>query len=313
MYKNKKATWEILLVAAMATWGLHYPLLKLISHEVDPILLTLIRFSCASILLTPLIKKTHSQKKPDPQDFKAIITIGVLIAFAATLIFIGIKHSSAINGAILSNSSPLLITLLTPILLHKRISKTKLIAVHIGLIAMAITILNGNSIGPFFESNYFFGTGLLIIATLIISLVTIWETHLIKKYGGLYFTYLTMLAGVAVFFIISTIQGSIFTLPTLSTQTLLVTLLLGGLTTALPYTIWNASLKYIDIKAASSFKFLTPGFTALYSILFFDANITLWIASGILFISLAVYLMQKDDAPTPSPQKLNCTKAEKVV
>ena len=174
----------------------------------------------------------------------------------------------------------------------------RILALGIGFLGVVSVVLNGQN--PFDQLNdgYVLGSLVILLGALIAAVNKIYARDLVRKYDGLYVTFFSISLGSVFLAALVASQSGFAELPEFSPQVLLSLLAIGITGTAIPWVIWGSSLKHLDVHVAASFNLLIPVFAALYSLIFFDEQFTLWILAGMLLTSLGVYLVQRDNTPS---------------
>ena len=229
---------------------------------------------------------------PDKKDTLPLALLSILIAIPTPAIIIGISLSSTMNSAIIVNTNPLWVALFAPLLVAARWRARDAVAIVVGIIGVALTVLNGQDLSTILRSEYFLGSCVLLFAALCISCYSIFAKSYVVKYGGLFIVWFTTGVGALICLVYCVLAGSIPEFFELGSRTYLYAFLLGTISTALPYFLFNSSLKHLELAAATSFKLLIPIFAAVYALLLLDEVLTVWILSGMLLTSIGVYTVQ---------------------
>src|SRR5947209_3857361 len=108
-----RTRWYVLLVITFIIWGTQHPPLKILSAELPPFLLNLLRFSIAGLALLPFA--VRNKIIPQRRDLLKMSMLGIVqIAAFGVLTVIGIRLSTSTNSSSLINSNPLIVALLAP-------------------------------------------------------------------------------------------------------------------------------------------------------------------------------------------------------
>src|SRR3989338_3821092 len=169
----------------------------------------------------------------------------------------------------------------------------------VGFLGVVAIVLNGESIFNLFNSAYVWGALILSSAAIFAGFSKIYAKGLVRIYDGLYVTFFGTLISSVVLALILAFTGKFAAVVDFSSSQILALVAVGIICTALPWTIWNSSLKHLDVHVAASFNLLIPIFTAFYSFLFLDESLSMWIFAGMLLTSLGVYVVQKEE-PRPA-------------
>lgn len=286
--------WILILVIAMAFWASGYPFIKLIGDTIDPFLLSFLRFFTAGLVVVPIsIFLKDRSFLPEKKDIIPFILLSILLVAPTPLLIWGISLSSTVNSAIIMNSNPLMIAILAPFFIREKTNHYLLVGIFIGIIGVAVTVLNGKSPDQLFQDTYFLGSLIILLAALIVSLFTIYSQKYVKKYGTLVLSSSNFICGSTILGLISIFQGSFFSITEVPTISLIYASLIGVLGTAVSHLLWYSSLKHLQTSVAASFKLLIPIFATLYSYLFLDEEITIYMIYGMILTCAGISIVQK--------------------
>ncbi len=292
----------LIMIGVMIIWATFYPIIKYIVVDMDPLVLSFYRYFLGFIPLTPFfISELKKQtKRPEPGEIISMALLGFIgITLFSVGLFYGIKLSTAINGALLTNTQPIFTAILGPILIAEVLSKKKLLGVLVGISGMVLVVTNGIFTTVAIEGTAVTGNLLLIGASLVLSLYSM----LIKKYaiiyGSIIPTWISMLSGTFFIFIINIFRSQspaqLLNLPTLS---IVMVLYLGIIGTSLTYLIFNRALIHMPVTTATSYKLLIPVFGLILAVIFLGEQPGVATIMGIFIVVSSVYIIQKKPSAT---------------
>ena len=154
-------------------------------------------------------------------------------------------------------------------------------------------MLNGNNPLIHVDGIYILGALILLLGALLGAVNKVYAKAYVRKYDGLYVTFFSVTLGSVLLAILTASRGGFAVLPSATSSALLSMLVIGVISTAIPWTIWNSSLKHLDAHVAASFNLLIPVFAALYSFLFLAEAFTAWMLLGLLLTSVGIYIVQR--------------------
>ena len=295
---SKSGTTYILLTISMLLWGSLYPISKFLMNDIDPLFLAFLRCFIAVIALTPFFileirKNDNKIDKKSLLNFTAAGLTGVTIF--AVLLFFGIKHSTASNGSILTNTQPVFAAILAPLLIGEHLNGVQIGGIAVGFAGMFVVVTGGQFNSVLSENPILMGNLLLLGGAVSMSLYSIVLKSSIRKYGGLIATWFSMSIGTFFLFLISLASGKFFSgVQSVSTiRDIFLIIILGIASTALPYLLFNMSLNRITVVRATAFKFLIPISGIGLSIIFLGERPALITYAGILIVILSVFLIQR--------------------
>ncbi len=288
----------LIMVGVMIIWATFYPIIKYIVVNMDPLVLSFYRYFLGFIPLTPFfISEMRKQtKRPLPGE---VITISMLGFVGITLfsvgLFYGIKLSTAINGALLTNTQPIFTAILGPILIAEALSKRKVAGVLVGITGMILVVTNGN-FGTFATGGTaVIGNLLLIGASLVLSLYSMLIKKYIQKYGSIIPTWISMISGTFFIMILNIFRNqSPAQLLALPVSSIILVLYLGIIGTSLTYLIFNRALTRMTVTSATSYKLLIPVFGLIFAVIFLGEHPGTATLLGIFIVVSSVYIIQKE-------------------
>lgn len=288
----------LVMTGVMIIWATFYPIIKYVVVDMDPLVLSFYRYFLGFIPLTPFfISELRKQtKRPEPGEIVSISLLGFIgITLFSFGLFYGIKLSTAINGALLTNTQPIFTAILGPVLIAEALSKKKILGVAVGITGMILVVTNGNFKTFELEGTAVVGNLLLIGASLVLSLYSMLIKKYIIKYGSIIPTWISMLSGTFFILIINIFRGQnptqLFTLPTLS---IVLVLYLGIIGTSLTYLIFNRALIHMPVTTATSYKLLIPVFGLYFAVIFLGEQPGIATLIGIFIVVASVYIIQEE-------------------
>ena len=301
---NKIRFWPPVMIIVMIIWATFYPIIKYVVVDMDPLVLSFYRYFLGFFPLTPFfISEFKKQTKlPEPGEILSMSLLGFIgITLFSVGLFYGIKLSTAINGALLTNTQPIFTAILGPILIAEALSKKKILGVAVGIAGMILVVTNGNFRTFEIEGTAVIGNLLLIGASLVLSLYSMLIKKYAIKYGSIIPTWISMLSGTFFILIINIFRGQsptqLFALPTLS---IVLVLYLGIIGTSLTYLIFNRALIHMSVVTATSYKLLIPVFGLFFAVTFLGEQPGIATLIGIFVVVSSVYIIQKEH---PSPTR----------
>lgn len=287
--KKRDKGWYLLLAATFMLWGTQHTALKILSGEMDPLLLNLLRFSIAGLALLPFARKHNTEILGT--DLLKLSLLGIAGPFLFGLLnLIGVKLSTATNSAVLVNTWPLMAVLLSPILIGEKPTRRSAAGVLLGTAGAILVATNGAGL-----SGYLTGDFLLLLSALCIALYSIYARDQIRKYGGLEVTLIAFVSASALLLPVSIAAGALAGISGTTFRQFLLILWVAVPTTALTWVIWFRSIDRIGLVETSSFFLLIPLSGMLFASLFLCERITAFTLAGAAFVVAGIWLAQKKE------------------
>ncbi|MDT7848161.1 DMT family transporter [Methylophilus sp. VKM B-3414] len=241
------------LMATLAAilWGANFNLAKPVLAEMSPYLAGASRYTIAAIVMILIAR--FSQAVIPLREWKAYLTLGIVGVFGFNLFFfLGMAHSSAINGALIMALNPLLTAILSYFILGERPKLAQLLAFPVGIAGVAIVVLGAGA-----EWTIATGDLYIMIASLNWAVYNVLVKKMMpKQVSGIASTAGIMTVGALALSLAAACNGSPLVMPTAHAGLALLIMALGG--GVLAYLFWNASIKHLGPAKAAIFMNLIP-------------------------------------------------------
>ncbi len=204
--------------------------------------------------------------------------------------FLSITMTSAAVGAILLNTAPFFVMIMSLFLFSERLSAKKIIAFLIALTGCAL--ISGVAGGVTLDTlGIFFG----VLSGFSYSLYSIFTTLYVKRGGHDSFSFITFsftFAALGSLFLTSPVGIAQTAMRSESPIiTLLLFLAFGLATSVCPYLLYTVGLSGIRASTASILAFSEPLFAALFGLIFLHQSLDAYGVMGILLVTAAIVLI----------------------
>lgn len=240
------------LIGANLIWGTTFVATKPMLDRIPPVTLATARFAIALLVLMPLLKRSNA--KPARGSMVALMGFtGVFLSYIGQNV--GLKYSSATNGALIDGCIPVFTALLALPLLRERFTLVSSLGITASLAGVAVIVLMP---GEAALGVAVFGDSVLIGGTLAAAAYFVLCRRAFPQGDSL-----ALVAGVSRY-------GMLFLLP-VSAIELLVTgmsrptlgdllglLYLGVAASALSFALWGYGLRHMEATPATLFANLNP-------------------------------------------------------
>ena len=241
----------VLLVLSMAFWGINFPLAKLVGCDIPPLEAATGRFVIAALVMlavamarglpVPLLRHAHS-----------LGAIGVLgMAGFNLLFFFAMQNTSAVNGALIMGTNPLVTAILAALVLGERPSSRQLLALPVAMAGVAAVVL-GSGVGAVMAS----GDALMLAANLVWAGYNVAVRRLMPAGDPFANTTVMIVWSALALAVAALISGDVFTLPGPVAGASLLMVALPG--TVLAYLFYNAGIAGVGAGRAALFMNLVP-------------------------------------------------------
>ena len=273
-------TFIFLLFIAMFSWGLSWPISKILSSTHSPFIVAFGRFALVAACLLPIIKYRKLSLKVPRSCF---MRLGVNIAsnaFYSLVFFYAINLGNAGSaGVITTTLSPILATLLSVVVFGAKLSRLECIGLAIGLIS-GVFFISGKD--AFFDSfNLFF-----ILAAFLWACVTLSVRKL--PLHPLVINFYSAFCSAMLF--VPFLQSADFAIFGES-ESLEMLLIVALFSTVFGTSIYYKGIEVLGITKSASFTLLVPLFAVLLSFIILGEKPEISTAIGGILAIISIYLI----------------------
>lgn len=294
------ATNALLLVALIFFWGSSFVVVKLaLAQGLTPVSIATYRFLLAGglFVLTLVFRKKRKSELKMSIEMRDLPVFVFLALSGVTLFFLaqytGINMAGASIAAIfVCLLSPIFIAVGSVVMLKESVGKLQGVGIGFAAVGTLIVILGG-SVGLQLDSDFFFGSIILLTTPFLWTFYTLLGKKTIEKYDPvLALTYITVLGGL--FFLpFSLAENSTLLALSMSTSSWIAIAYLSITCSLLGYYIWFYSVERVGATVTSSILFGEPLVTVVLAAAFVGEKITPPIAVGGILIFAGVYLVTR--------------------
>jgi drug/metabolite transporter (DMT)-like permease len=280
-------------ISAAAIWGGMYVVSDVVLQTIPPFTLLSIRLVLGLMVLAPMVwwqKRNAILRLPTRRELAALLGVG-FIGFGVSVgaQFVGTDKSTAINGSLVTSSSPAFILLFAAIILREKMTPQRIGAVLLATVGVFVIVDLSKAN---FSSETFQGDMALTVAAVTWGLYSVLVRYVSGKLDTLVVTLFAFCGG-----LLLTIPAALFELPqrpvgAFSSGTIPGILYLGIVSTAGAMWLWNRAFALVDASVASLFFFAQPLVGAFLSVILLNQHVTpnLWSGSALIGAGLVLSL-----------------------
>jgi len=261
------------LILASFFWGTSPPATEFALRNFSPQVIIFLRFFLSSVLLFVFLRKKPILSKP-------AITLGFLNALAYEFQFTGQVYTTAAKVAIISNTFPIFVGILSPIFLGEKPNLKQIASIILGILGI---LLVGN---VFSFGGINLGDALSLIASLIYALYVIIAKKFSTREDPIIYTFSTNLISTATAFLFLPISPN-FSPDLLS---ILSIIWLAVFPSTLGYALYFYGLREVGAISSSVIILSTIVFGALLSILILGETLNLTEGLGLFLVCVGVLM-----------------------
>lgn len=295
-------TGTVLMVAVAAIlWGANFNLSQPVLAELPPLAAGAGRFAIAAAVMLAL---AASQRQPVPlrRHFRAYLLLGTVgIGGFNLLFFAAMTSTSAVNGALIMATNPLVTALLAAAVLGERIPPRRLMALPVALGGVVAVVLGRHGAAVAMAP----GDGLMVAANLCWAGYNILGKRLMPAGSGLANTAGVMTMGAMVLMTAALVGGGPVAIPGPRASLALAAMAVGGSVVA--YLFWNAGLARLGAQRTSLFLNLVPVSTmTIAAALGSPPSPLQWAGAAVVLAAVTAAMLPERTplpAPTPTPDR----------
>lgn len=249
---------------------------------------TFIRNAVAAIGMAVIISVTDKNKfRIKLKDFWMFIGTGICsIVLFNICYFYAIEITTMSVAAVLLYTAPCFVMLMSWLFLKEKLTWRKIIALLLAFIGCALSagiLGTHNALSPF-------GVVVGLGAGFGYALYSILGSVALKKYDPFTVTFYTFLTA-AIVLIPFIHPGQLIQVEIHSSKVILCSVLLGIVSTLIPFLSYTKSLKYLEAGKASIMAFVEPLVATICGIFIFHEKLTLENGAGVLLMFISVILL----------------------
>ena len=283
----------VLLAVTLSTffWGSNFNAGASVVADASPFVVATERFVFATIIIIIfMLLKDRTSIIALQKNWIAFIALGLLGITGFNLaFFIGLKTTSAINGALIMATSPITTALLAAMIDKHKITLIQTVGMLISLFGVVIVVSNG-SIMNLISLNFSSGDLIIMLGNLAWATYTVGSRKYISNSTPLQTTTYTMLFGTIGILLFTVYNNNLLiSLSNITIKNHLILVYMAVCGTVLAYLFWNFGIKEIGAANTAVFFNLVPVFTMILA-LFTGSVPNLLQISGALIVICGVIL-----------------------
>ena len=282
----------VVLIVANIVYGSGYAVSRVVLEHTGPATLSFFRLAIGSLVLVPL---ALAQRRDDVRLSRAdrwnIFWMG-LCGFAAAFAFgnWGLRLSTATNAALLITVEPVSIILLSPLVLGERLTRREGVGALLTVVGATVVVLNGIPGASVAIAPHWRGDLLLVLSGLAYAGYSLFGRDVLARHKAVPVTAWSILWGLVVMVPFTVAEWAGGDRPEWTGTTILGTLYLGLVITALGYLLWNWGLERVEAPRLAIFVNIQPVAGALLGVVALHEALTVYTVAGGVLILAGVHM-----------------------
>ncbi|MBN1828075.1 MAG: DMT family transporter [Deltaproteobacteria bacterium] len=252
---------------------------KLIALPPSTIIFMRAVFAALFLWVFALLRR-HSLKISSRKDALIIMALGALLGIHWVLLFYAIQISTVAVAGLSFYTYPVMTAILEPLISREKIKGRDVIVASLAFAGVALMT-------PSFDLSSLMTRGVLVslLTAFLFALRNIFNRPFVQRYSGTtVMVYQLAIVAPLLWFLFDINIGEI------EGKNLLLLLLLGTVFTALPHTVFTASLGVLKAKTVSVIASIQPLYAAIFAVLLLHEIPTVpTIVGGIVIVSCSLY------------------------
>lgn len=281
----------LLLTLCVGFWSGNFVIGRAMVGEIPPIALSFWRWTLAALILLPWAWRPLCRNWPLLRAHFGRMLLLALLGVSAfnTLAYLGLQHTTAINGLLLQSSMPLQIIALNWLLFRHRTGWLEGFSILVSLCGVALILSHGEP-ARLLRSDWNPGDLWIMAAVLVWALYSIllrWRPPGLEPLAFLGFTLLSGAAMIAPLYLWELAQDIHLQL---SPGSLSAIAYVAVFPSVLSYLFWNRGVHEVGANAAGHFIHLNPVFGSLLAVMLLGESFAWYHALGATLVALAIGL-----------------------
>ena len=278
----------VVLILANIVYGSGYAVSRVVLEHMGPATLSFFRLAIGALVLVPL---ALAQRRDDVRLSRAdkwnIFWMG-LCGFAGAFAFgnWGLRLSTATNAALLITVEPVSLILLSPAVLGEHLTRREGMGALLTVVGATVVVLNGIPGASVAIAPHWRGDLLLVLSGMAYAGYSLFGRDVLARHKAVPVTGWSILWGLVVmapFTVAEWVGGD---RPEWTGTTILGTLYLGLVITALGYLLWNWGLERVEAPRLAIFVNIQPLAGALLGVVALHEALTVYtVAGGVLILA----------------------------
>ena len=272
-------------------WSGNWVLGRALRDAFDPVSLNFWRWVIALAVLAPFAAAGLARKRDVILRHAGLLALLALVGVALfqSLVYLGLRSTTAINAVLLNSSAPLFMLLVSWILERERASLRQVVGILISLTGIAIILTQGD-LARLRELEFHAGDGWILLAMPLWGLYSVLLKRRPAELGGVEFLCLISALGVAMLAPFYAAQTVIAPPPPPTWSAVASLLYMGLVASVAAFILWNRGVAIVGANAAGFTLHLLPAFGTLLAIAFLGEQFAAYHAIGVAAILAGVVL-----------------------
>ena len=290
---NKAILANIAAATSSLSAGASVVATRFVINETDPISLAFFRYFIAALCLLPILYLGLRNQKIAFSHILPIIILGALLytlfpwGFSSSL-----KYTTAAYGAVALATMPIFTLIIACLFKKEALTKIKITGVVLAFLGIKISVSRswiGNSSGE----DDLLGILLMLASAVCAAIYSTFSKSLLILYGPLFFTAMSITAGMLILFPIAHTVDTFLIIPIFSTAGWISLIFLGVIGGAFQFAAYTWALKWLTPTRTAIYLTLTPISAIILAYPLLGERIKPEVIVGLIIILIAIFILNR--------------------
>jgi drug/metabolite transporter (DMT)-like permease len=281
-------------IIAALQFGTAYVAAKFALKGLPPFTAAASRFVLATIFLWGILILQGGPPKPRREDWKAIALAGL---FQTTLYFAlqytGLGYTSASNTALIVNTRPIFVALLSTFLLGEVLGWRKVSGILVAFAGVALLITGGSLNNLSLSGTHLFGDALILLNAISGAIGLIYNKQVLKHLPVLPTAVYATTIGTLGLIPLAGYEIATRGFPQGSLTSLGAVVYMSIFCSTIPYLFWYTALSRLEASQTAVFLFFVPIVSVVFSFLILREPLTIYLVIGAVLVLSGAYLTSR--------------------
>ena len=285
----------IMLLSTALFWSGTTIIGRAATGEIPPFTLSFLRWVLAFIVFIPFgFGAFWSQRNIYSAYWGRMIGFSFFgIVGFTVLFFLGLQHTSAINGSLLQAANPVIIVLTSLAILGIKLSFSEIIGTILAILGSTLIVVHGD-VSQLFELDFGLGDILVVLSMLSWAIYTVglkWRPAGLDATGFIFVLAALSIPMMLPFYLWELAQGQTFEANLVNLSLIIYSAVFASV---IAYLFWNLSVEVVGPNIAGLSHYLIPVFGTLMSVFILGEVIETYHIIAIVIIFAGLYLATRN-------------------
>lgn len=278
-------------LVAVALFGTAYVAAKFALRELPPFTAATVRFILASIMLWTILLARGSPPRPSRNTWKALAIAGLFqTTFYFALQYTGLGYTSASNTALIVNTRPIFVALLSVFLLRERLGWRKAAGIAVAFSGVVLLITEGSLSTFSLSSAHAFGSMLILLNAISGAIGLIYNKQALGDFPIVPTIVYATTIGTLGLVPLAAYEIATKGFPDGSATSWGAVVYMAIFCSVVPYLFWYTALSRLEASQTAVFLFIVPIISVILSFLILGEPLTVYLVIGAVFVLSGAYV-----------------------